>query len=285
MAYIQWYPGHIAKAERKLKELVNLVDVVIEVIDARIPLSSKYANIDKIIGNKPRLLILNKSDLGDSLCIDKWIDYYKKELKIPVITTSSNSNKDISSVVSNAIEVGKLKIESLVAKGLLPRPTRAVVIGMPNVGKSSIINKLIKKAKVKVGAKAGVTRTSQWVRVHPRLELLDTPGIIPMKLDDQEAAVKLAVVNSVSENAYDYVEVAEDLMNIIYSLYPKNLIENYKLQNIEGNPTLDDIAVSRNWILPGQEPDTKRAASMLLADFRHARIGRLNLDPPPQIED
>ncbi|MDD3150820.1 MAG: ribosome biogenesis GTPase YlqF [Candidatus Gastranaerophilales bacterium] len=278
MPDIQWYPGHIAKAEKKLKELTNAVDVVIEVIDARLPLSSRYQNVEKLIGNKPRLLVLNKSDLGDPYYISKWVELLKKETGLKVITTSSNSIKDISSIVSSAVELGKEKIEKLVAKGILPRPTRAIVIGMPNVGKSSIINKLIKKAKTKTGHKAGVTRTSQWVRVNPKLELLDTPGIIPLKLENQESAVKLAVVDAVSDKAYDNIEVAKQLINILFENYKKNLQNYYNLENLEKSPTLEDIANSRRWLILGDNPDIKRTAAMILSDFRHGRIGRINLD-------
>lgn len=283
MAHIHWYPGHIAKAERKLKEQTNLVDVVIEVIDARIPLSSKYIEIDKLIGNKPRLIILNKSDLADPEQSQKWKDYISKNSNFPVILTSSNSSKDLSSIVKAAVDLGREKIAQLVAKGLLPRPTRAIIIGMPNVGKSSILNKLIKRNKAKVGAKAGVTRSAQWVRVNPKLELMDTPGIIPMKLDNQLAATKLAMVNSISENAYDNAEVAQELVELLYEKYPNKFNTYYKLQNIDSTPTLRDIAISRKWILLGGEPDINRCASLVLSDFRHGRIGRVSLDTYSQI--
>ena len=203
MAHIHWYPGHIAKAERKLKEQLNLVDVIFEVVDARIPLSSKYFEIQKLVADKPRLLIMNKSDVADPIKTIKFKEFYQKKYNLPTVATSTQTNKDLSSVISMGVELGNAKIQKLIEKGLLPRPVRAMVIGMPNVGKSSIINKLIKKSKTKTGAKAGVTRSSQWVRINPKLELLDTPGIIPMKMDNQQIATKLAFVNSVGENAYD----------------------------------------------------------------------------------
>jgi len=213
---INWYPGHIAKAERKLKEQVKLVDVVFEVLDARIPASSLYDNLDKLLGNKPRLMLLNKSDVSDPDSNSKWMKYLEEKTGQKVIMTSATSGKDISSVIKDAIELGRPEIEKLVAKGRLPRPIRAMVVGMPNVGKSSIINKLIKTAKVKVGAKAGITRAAQWVRINPKLELMDTPGIIPMKLDTQERAFKLAMVNSVGEASYDKIEVANTFISLVY---------------------------------------------------------------------
>jgi ribosome biogenesis GTPase A len=285
MPFINWYPGHIAKAERKLKEQISLVDMVIEVIDARIPLSSKYIEVEKLIGEKPRLLVLNKADLSDQYENLKWVEYLTKKTGLAVILTSASSSKDLSRLIKAAVDTGKEKIEQLLAKGLLPRPVRAMVIGMPNVGKSSLINKLIKTTKTKVGAKAGVTRSSQWIRINPKLDLLDTPGIIPIKLEDQERAVKLAVVNSISENAYNFVEVAQELVNILYFKYPDLLKDYYNLKNIDDLPTLEDIALARNWILQGEIPDVNRCASSVLADFRHGRIGRITLDNTAQIQN
>lgn len=275
MAHIHWYPGHIAKAEKKLKELVNLVDVVIEVLDARIPESSVYPDIKKLLGEKPRLIILNKADLTDETKLKNWIDFYKKQTGFPVIASCASKNNDISIIVNKVIELAKPKIDKLVAKGLLPRPARVVVVGMPNVGKSSIINKLIKKGKTKVGAKAGVTRQQQWVRVNPKIDLLDTPGIIPLKQEDQFKAGKLAMVNSVSENAYENEEVARELLEILKTKYPQAVKDYY---NIDEDFSLEAIALSRNWIVKNSQPDTVRTAVMVLTDFRAGRIGKFILD-------
>ncbi len=275
MAHIHWYPGHIAKAEKKLKELINLVDVVIEVLDARIPESSVYPDIKKLLGDKPRLIVLNKADLADESKIKNWIDYYKKQTGFPVIASCASKNKDIPVIENKVIELAKPKIDKLVAKGLLPRPARVIVVGMPNVGKSSIINKLIKKAKTKVGAKAGVTRQQQWVRVNPKIDLLDTPGIIPLKQEDQFKAGKLAMVNSVSENAYENEEVAQELLDILKDKYPQAVRDYYR---IETEFSLSAIAKSRNWIVKNSQPDTVRTAVMVLTDFRAGRIGRFVLD-------
>ncbi len=275
MAHIHWYPGHIAKAEKKLKELVNLVDVVIEVLDARIPESSVYPDIKKLLGEKPRLIVLNKADLADETKLKEWIKFYQQQTGFPVIASCASKNNDISTIVNKVIELAKPKIDKLVAKGLLPRPARVIVVGMPNVGKSSIINKLIKKGKTKVGAKAGVTRQQQWVRVNPKIDLLDTPGIIPLKQEDQFKAGKLAMVNSVSENAYENEEVAQELLDILKEKYPQAVKEYYK---IDGEFTLSAIAKSRNWIVKNSEPDTVRTAVMVLTDFRAGRIGKFILD-------
>ena len=281
MAHIHWYPGHIAKAEKKLKELINLVDVVIEVIDARIPQSSVYPNIEKLLGEKPRLIVLNKSDLADDAQTKIWKKYFEAKTGYPVISSCASKNNDISIIVNKVIELAKPKIDKLVAKGLLPRPARVVVVGMPNVGKSSIINKLIKKGKTKVGAKAGVTRQQQWVRVNPKIDLLDTPGIIPLKQEDQLKAGKLAMVNSVSENAYENEEVAQELLDILKDKYPDEVKSYYKL---EDDFSLSAVAKSRNWIVKNNEPDIPRTAVMVLTDFRDGRIGKFTLDETEILE-
>ncbi len=275
MAHIHWYPGHIAKAEKKLKELINLVDVVIEVLDARIPDSSVYPDIKKLLGEKPRLIVLNKSDLADETTLKEWTKYYEEKTGFPVIASCASKNNDISLIEKKVVELAKPRIDKLVAKGLLPRPARVVVVGMPNVGKSSIINKLIRKGKAKVGAKAGVTRQQQWVRVNPKIDLLDTPGIIPLKQEDQIKAGKLAMVNSVSENAYENEEVAQELLEILALKYPEKVKEYY---NLTDEISLSQVAKSRNWIVKNSEPDIIRASVMVLTDFRSGRIGRFTLD-------
>lgn len=273
---INWYPGHIAKAERELKEKLNLVDVVIEVIDARLPLSSKYLNIEKLIGAKPRLVLLNKADLADGGKNKAWKKYFS-DIGVNAILTSANNNKDVSVIIGNLIELGKEKMLQLSAKGILPRPVRVMIIGLPNVGKSSIINKLIGKKKTKTGAKAGVTRMQQWVRINPRVELLDTPGIIPMKLENQDAAFKLAMVNSVGEATYDYIEVARKLIDLLKNKYPEQIMNYYKLSANE-EITLENITKSRNLLLLGGELDINRAATMILSDFRNGKTGHFTLD-------
>lgn len=282
MPFINWYPGHIAKAERKLKEQLKLVDVVIEVIDARIPISSQYENLQNLILNKPKLLIMNKIDLADTLTKNNWKNYLQEAMAVPVLFTNSTASKDISSIVKKATQLGQPAIDKLTAKGLLPRPVRAMVVGMPNVGKSSIINKLIKRVKAKTGHKAGVTRQSQWVRVNPKLELLDTPGIIPMRLDNQDTAVKLAFVSSVSDNCYDYCEISQELINILYKRYKDILLNHYKLEETENVPNLYDIANSRKWFKQAGEPDVERTARVVLSDFRNGRIGKFTLEDIPE---
>lgn len=276
MEHIHWYPGHIAKAEKKLKEQVNIVDVVIEVLDARIPMSSSYPDIEKLLREKPRLILMNKSDLANQEETSKWVKTIRERTNCSVIATSASDNRDLSKILNKVIELGQPKIIALVKKGLLPRAVRVMVVGMPNVGKSSIINKLIKKAKTKTGAKAGVTRDQQWVRINPKVDLLDTPGIIPLKQEDQDKAYKLAFVDSIGQNAYDVEAVAEIFVRDVEKIYPNLIRDYYKLEDEEVN--IAHIALRRNWIVSGGNPDTKRAAQNVLNDFRVGRLGKLTLD-------
>ncbi len=274
--HIHWYPGHIAKAERKLKEQLSLVDAVIEVIDARLPLSSVYKNITGLLGEKPRLILLNKADLADISELKKWVNLLEKKFNAPVILSDAKNSKDFNSVVKKAVELSEPRIQQLMKKGLLRRPARVMVVGMPNVGKSSIINKLTKSSKTKTGAKAGVTRQQQWVRINPQLELLDTPGIIPMRQDDQESAKKLAFVNSISENAYTNEIIAHELLELLDKKYPDKVRGYY---GINGEAlTVENIARSRNWIISGGEPDIERTSVYILRDFREGKIGKFILD-------
>lgn len=272
--HIHWYPGHIAKAEKKLKEQLSLVDAVIEVLDARLPVSSSYDNITRLLGEKPRLILLNKADLTEKSELKKWISVLEEKTGFPILTTDAKNSKDLSYIVKKAAELSEPRIQALMKKGLLRRPARVMVVGMPNVGKSSIINKLTKSSKTKIGAKAGVTRQQQWVRINPQLELLDTPGIIPMKQEDQERAKKLAFVNAVSENAYSNEVVAKELLALLDDRYSEITKEFYKVENL----TIDDIANARNWIVSGGNPDIERTSVYILRDFREGKIGKFILD-------
>lgn len=274
--HIHWYPGHIAKAERALKEKLNLVDVVIEVLDARIPISSSYNDIKKLLGDKPRLLLLNKSDLVDREELKGWVKILAEETGCPVLSVDTKSFKCVPQIEKIVQKLSEPRIQAIMAKGLLRRPARVVVVGLPNVGKSSIINKLTKSSKTKVGAKAGVTRQQQWVRINPNIDLLDTPGIIPMKQDDQMKAKKLAFVNSVSENAYSVELVAKELLDLVSQneKYAQIFKDYYGVENL----TVEDIAIKRNWLRNSAEPDTERCAGYVMKDFRDGKIGKFILD-------
>ena len=280
-SHIHWYPGHIAKAERQLKEQLKLIDVVIEVLDARIPISSTYNNIKKLLGEKPRFLLLNKSDLVDPTEIKEWVAYLREQTGCKVLLSDGKNSFNFNKIIDTAVALAEPKIQALMAKGLLRRPARVMVCGMPNVGKSSIINRLTRSSKTKTGAKAGVTRQQQWVRINPKLELLDTPGIIPTRQDDQDAAAKLAMVSSVSENAYTPEFVAKELLSLLDNKYPEIVREFYKL---EDELSLETIARSRNWIKAGAEPDEERTARNILKDFRDGNIGKFILDDFIKVE-
>lgn len=281
MNNINWFPGHIAKAINELKAKLNLVDVVVELKDARVPLSSSYSELNKIIGSKPRLVVLNKADLADIFMVKKFVEYFKNNLDTNVLTTSSHNHSDVKAIVQAILNLAKPQIDKLVTRGLNPRPARVMIIGMPNVGKSSFINKLVKKAKTKTGAKAGVTRQLSWVRINPKLDLLDTPGIIPVKLTNQLDAVKLASVNGVSENAYSHEFVASELLKILFYKYPNELLNFYKLPDDVTGVELEMIAKSRNLLMKNANPNIERAAFMVLNDFRNAKIGKFTLDDLP----
>ena len=274
--HIHWYPGHIAKAERKMKEQLSLVDAVIEVVDARLPESSMYDNITGLLKDKPRLILLNKSDLTDKNELKKWISSLEEKYNAPIFLSDAKNSKDLNKIVKKAVELSEPRIQAIMKKGLLRRPARVMVVGMPNVGKSSIINKLTRSSKTKTGAKAGVTRQQQWVRINPQLDLLDTPGIIPMRQDDQNAALKLAFVNGVSENAYSNEPVAQDLLDMLDEKYSSVVRAYYGIE--EDELTLDNIALKRNWIISGGSPDVTRTAAYVLRDFREGKIGKFILD-------
>ena len=273
-SHIHWYPGHIAKAERQLKEKLNLCDVAIEVLDARIPFSSIYNNIESLLGGKPRLVLLNKADLVDRAELKLFVDKIKEKSKMPVMITDAKNSKDLQPIVKKVLELAEPRIQAIMAKGLLRRPARVMVVGMPNVGKSSVINKLTKSSKTKIGAKAGVTRQQQWVRINKDIDLLDTPGIIPMRQDDQEAATKLAFVNSVSEHAYDNEIVAQKLLDILAKKYDAQLKEYYNVDELN----LEKIAFSRNWIISETRADIDRTSNSILKYFRDGKLGKFILD-------
>lgn len=277
--YIHWYPGHIAKAQRQLKEKLNLVDVIIEVIDARIPYSSRYKETSKLCANKPRLILLNKSDVADIKLTKLWIDELQKQTGCEVLLTHNTNKQDINNIIQKVVKLSFDVMQKRKEKGLLERPTRTMVIGMPNVGKSSTINRLVKRAKTKTGAKAGVTRQQQWVRINDKIELLDTPGIIPTTQDDQNSALKLAFVNSIGDQAYDSEYVAQKLIEILIKLYPDELKSYFKFENDE-EINLETIAKKRGWILKEGKADTKRTSQIVLSNFREGKIGKFTLEVP-----
>lgn len=276
MVSIQWYPGHIAKYERKLKELLKLVDVVVEVLDARMPQATMNPRLQKSLKDKPKLLVLNKSDLADPAQTRLWRGLLETpDTRVLAYETKQGGQK--AQLINAIVRLGETNMKKLMAKGLKRRPVRVLIAGMPNVGKSSIINSLVSKKKVQTGHKAGVTRTHQWVRIHPEIELLDSPGIIPPFLESEEAGALLATVSSVGEAAFDDEEVSRFLAGRVEGLYPALLHKHYNIDR-ERDLSLENIALARNYLQGGQTPDTLRAAQALLTDFRQGRLGRMTLE-------
>jgi ribosome biogenesis GTPase A len=277
---IQWYPGHIAKYERKLKETLKLVDIVIEVLDARIPVSTTNQRLQESIRHKPKLIVLNKSDLSDPNFNTLWkkrfetVDLLEQQV---LLYSGKLSNQKHQELVRAIVQLGEAVQEKMVARGRKPRPLRTLIAGMPNVGKSTIINSIVKQKKSKTGHQAGVTRTTQWIRVHPQIELLDSPGIIPPQLETQQMGLLLAVANCVGENAFDDETIARFLVDRIQDLYPGQLNRYFSLPDLSV-VTLEAIADSRNYKQPGGFSDSLRAAQAVLHDFRHGKMGRLTLE-------
>lgn len=276
---IQWYPGHIAKVERALQQILKQLDVVVVVVDARIPVSSIHTRLaDNLRSQKPTLLVLNKWDLADPNWSKAWIDHFKT-MYPGVVTFDSTTGKGKNMIVEEICRLGEEKHQQLEAKGLKRRPLRTGVVGMPNVGKSTLINTLVGKKKAKTGHRAGVTRTTQWVRIHPMVELLDTPGMIPPKLDSPETGLMLASVYSIGDATFDEESVVPPFLAKVAALYPGRLEASFNLADGEA-PTLEAIAAQRNYVLPGGQLDLRRTAQAILKDYRHGRLGRMTLERP-----
>ncbi|MBD2194426.1 MULTISPECIES: ribosome biogenesis GTPase YlqF [Calothrix] len=281
---IQWYPGHIAKAEKNLKEQLKRVDVVLEVRDARIPLATHHPQIDEWVGSKTRLLILNRLDMISPQVRSLWVDYFKRQGEV-VYSTNAQHGQGVPAVLKAAQAAGVELNQRRRDRGMLPRPVRAVVIGFPNVGKSALINRLLGKRVVESAARPGVTRQLRWVRISDQLELLDAPGVIPLKLEDQEAALKLAICDDIGEASYDNQLVAAELVNVLNylqdvatELLPKKPLESrYQLDSSPhtGEAYLHLLAEHR------YKGDVERAARQLLTDYRKCLLGEIPLELPP----
>lgn len=278
---IQWYPGHIAKLERELQQLLKLLDVVIELRDARMPQATTYTALtQRLRQQKPVLLVLNKADLADPAWTQSWVSFLKKTYPA-VIPFDSSSGKGKNALLEALFRLGEPIIKRQEAKGLKRRPLRTGVVGLPNVGKSTLINTLVGQKKAKTGHRAGVTRTTQWVRIHPMVELLDTPGLIPPRLDNPETGRLLATAYSIGDAAFDEEAVVPFFLELINTFYPKRLATMLDLPP-EEVPTMETIARRRGYLMHGGEPDYKRTAQAILKDYRHGKLGRLTLERPPE---
>lgn len=281
--HFQWYPGHMTKAKRMMQENIKLIDLVIELVDARIPLSSRNPDIDELGKNKARLVLLNKADLAEDKWNDAWAEYFKKK-GFSVVKVNSRKGGGIKSIQGVIREACAEKIERDRKRGILNRPVRAMVVGIPNVGKSTFINALAGKACAKTGNKPGVTKGKQWIRLNKQVELLDTPGILWPKFEDQEVGLKLAFIGSIKDEVLQTEELAAELIHFLRTAYPEVLADKYDIEMYEDDyVVLNRIAKSRNCIVRGNELDTEKAALLLLDDFRNGKLGRLTLEYPQEI--
>jgi len=279
MALIQWYPGHIAKAERQLKEQLKRVDVVLEVIDARIPLASQHPDVPIWIGDKPKLVILNRVDMITESLQNQWLEWFRAQDQA-VYYANAKQGTGVKAISRAAQQAGKAVNEKRLRRGMQPRAIRAVVMGFPNVGKSALINRLLGRKVVESARRAGVTRQLRWVRISESLELLDSPGVIPLKLDNQENALKLAICEDIGEAAYENQAVAIALIDILLDLaLGHSLMDRYQVAPDTMNGDLYLIALADQ----RYNGDRERGAVQLLNDFRKGLLGSLPLELPPAL--
>ena len=289
---INWYPGHMAKTKRQILEDLKLIDVIVEVLDARIPISSQNPDIKEYSKNKKRVVVLNKSDLADENETNKWIKYFK-EKGIPAISVDCNSGKGVNEVIRAVKEVAKEEQEKFSNKGRVGKSIRIMILGIPNVGKSTFINKITKKKTAQVGNKPGVTRQKQWVKVDNEIELMDTPGILWPKFESQEVGMNLAFTGTIKDDILEKTEIAFELLKFLLNQYNAKVIERYKLEaskveEILSNKDSDEndnyleilniIAKKRGAILSGERIDYEKISGILLDEFRSGKLGKITIE-------
>lgn len=280
---IQWYPGHMAKARRMLAESVKLVDVVIEMVDARAPASTRNPDFDDLFGAKPRVVVLNKADLADPEATRAWIRAYRAR-GWDAISFSANAGKGVKEAVSLVERAARPVVERMKAKGV-NKTVRAMIVGIPNVGKSTFINRLRGSAAAKAGNRPGVTRGKQWIVVGPYLEFLDTPGMLWPKFEDKEAARRLAFLGSIRGEIMDNERLSAELLEFLRDRAPEGAKARLKIDmdgEKSGEQLLEEACRRRGWLLPGARPDTERASALILDEFRSGKMGRLTLEIPVQ---
>ena len=278
----QWYPGHMTKAKRMMQENIKLIDLIIELVDARIPMSSRNPDIDELGKGKARIILLNKSDLADAGLNQEWESFFKEKgyFVQPLNAKSGAGIKNIQALVQESC---KEKIERDRKRGIINRPVRAMVVGIPNVGKSTFINSFAGKACAKTGNKPGVTKGKQWIRLNRNLELLDTPGILWPKFEDQKIGERLALIGSINDEILHVDELAVALIRNLKNSYLDLLEKRYDITiDEDAYDTLKKIAIARKCLQKGELPDVDRASSMLLEDFRSGKLGRITLERPEE---
>lgn len=276
----QWYPGHMTKARRQMQEDLKLIDLMIELVDARVPAASRNPDIDELGKNKARLILLNKSDLADERANDAWMEYFK-EKGYSVVKVNSRSGAGMKAINIAVQEACKEKIERDRKRGILNRPVRAMVVGIPNVGKSTFINAYAGRACAKTGNKPGVTKGKQWIRLSKQLELLDTPGILWPKFEDQQVGLHLAMIGSINDEILNVEELALSVIDYLTAEYPGILEKRFGFEGVTDRvEILGEIARVRGCLKKGSELDYEKAARMLMDDFRSGKLGRITLEKP-----
>ena len=284
MQTIQWFPGHMTKTKRQIQSSLKLVDAVAEIIDARIPVSSRNPDLAKLVQNKPRVILLNKCDMANQTATKMWIDYFKKQ-NLVAIPVDCKSGRGLDKFAPAVNTVMSHKIARLKEKGMVNPTIRIMIVGIPNVGKSSFINKMVKKNRAKVEDRPGVTRGNQWYTIAKNLEMLDTPGVLWPKFDDKTVGEHLAFTGAVKDQILDIELLAVRLLDFIKELKPADFITRFKLENedvenIVSYELLKMIGKKRGMLVSGGEIDTERAAIMLLDEFRSAKLGRITVEMP-----
>lgn len=278
----QWYPGHMTKAKRMMQENIKLIDLIIELVDARIPMSSRNPDIDELGKGKARIILLNKSDLADAGLNQEWESFFKEKGYF-VQQLNAKTGAGIKNIQALVQESCKEKIERDRKRGIINRPVRAMVVGIPNVGKSTFINSFAGKACAKTGNKPGVTKGKQWIRLNKNLELLDTPGILWPKFEDQKIGERLALIGSINDEILHVDELAVALIRNLKNSYLDLLEKRYDITiDEDAYDTLKRIAIARKCLQKGELPDVDRASSMLLEDFRSGKLGRITLERPEE---
>lgn len=284
---INWYPGHMLKTKKQIIEDLKLIDVIIEILDARIPLASQNPDIKQITANKKKIIVLNKSDLANEVETKKWLEFFKK-LEITAIATDSNLGKGIKETLKLVQDIMQEELEKATMKGIKNKNIRIMICGIPNVGKSSFINRMINKKSAEVGNRPGVTKQKQWVRISTNIELLDTPGVLWPKFENQDISLKLAYTGTIKDELLDKTEIAYNLLKYLEKNNKKELFERYKLTDQEINSIISEdddtiklmnlIAKKRGAIISGGEIDYERTSAIILNDFRTGKIGRITLE-------